>query len=147
MDVTSEIAIFGFIAVISSAVLTPLITGRQAAHRQTADWKRQDDVADRAAATAAASLAATRSAAATANETLKIAKTVHTLVNSNLTQVKQAELAATELSLLVMRKYIPSPDEQEVLAINTATGRITALKADLASREIQLEKSETDYHL
>lgn len=88
------------------------------------DWKRQDDVAARAAeasrlmlssqaATTVAQEETTRANAVTRQETSSQLSAIHTLVNSNLSTAFQAELNSTRRELIALR---------EIMAIKTASG-------------------------
>jgi hypothetical protein len=110
------------------------ITGRQATSRQTADWARQDEVADRAAKAAQDLVESNRRIAAEArtasnsiiasNEKIKsdiaevrdLGEKTHGLVNSAMTAVKQAELDGLVRELGLMKR-IPSVSPEEISEI------------------------------
>jgi hypothetical protein len=129
------------------------------------DWARQDAVSDRLLASNALvaksanklleSSALVVASASVTEERLKelvIGQTqIHTLVNSNLTAAKQAQLEALEAKLTVQRemtafrKQVGKDVDKEALANMEATAiKIAELKAELADRLAQTDAAERD---
>lgn len=130
------IAIVGLVGIIGTGIISPLVLGwlnaksrirekeedaENADSARRAEWKRQDEVADRAALVAQAASQAATAAAEAVKHVADLAKqaridaaadaktmigkidVVHTLVNSQMTSAMQAEYDATvrELALMV----------------------------------------------
>jgi hypothetical protein len=151
------------VAVVGPFLLTWL-TGRQRRAEKMQDYKRQDEVAERAALVAekaeqAAQLlvednkrVASLAAAAALKTTGQLEK-IHTLVNSNMTAAMQAELDATTREAAMMRIVIglraekgdpPSPDATAALA--RTDQRIGELRAALEDRhEAQAKVDAADF--
>jgi hypothetical protein len=121
------VGVFGF--------LGPYLLKRQ-------DWKRQDDVAKRVAEAAVLLVESGKTTNTKLDE-------IHTLVNSNMTESMQAELAATVRELATLQEVVhlkestgQSPSDDTRVAIQVAKGRIAELRAVLADRLAQNGTSE-----
>jgi hypothetical protein len=129
------------------------------------DWARQDAVSDRLIASNAlvaksanklleSSALVVASAAVTGERLQELVigqKQIHTLVNSNLTAAKEAQLEALEAKLtvqhemVVFREEAGKPVDIEARASMEATAiKITELKAELADRLKQTNAAERD---
>ena len=142
----SDIVIVAIIVAIgssSSAVIAPLVlsfyTNRQHQQDRAEDRADRDDVADQAAKAAELLLASNKkvadAAATTAASQGDTLNAIHTLVNSNLTTSMEAELAATEAALLMMKEL-----GRPLAAIVITEARVTELHAALADRAKAQEK-------
>jgi hypothetical protein len=117
---TSGLGVLAIGAIMAiAAIVQTLVTGWQAAKRQSSDWARADvidkrkekaaeEVAKRADERAAVATDAAKNAADTAQKTLEIATTTHALVNSDFTKVKMALLTALEMAADLMRGGTPN---------------------------------------
>jgi hypothetical protein len=134
MDMNSGVSVFiiglglGLITALAN-IIQIYITGMMADKRQTNDWKRQDDVIARADERAAVVSLAARRAADTAQKTLEIATTTHSLVNSQKTADKEATLIALELALDVIGGSMPT--EAKIHALRQ---QISDLRTELTGR-------------
>jgi hypothetical protein len=141
---------------------------REAAERRAdkeQDWARQDAVAEKLLAsnaivtTSAKKLLASSelvvASASVTEERLKEIvigqKQIHTLVNSNLTAAKQAQLEALEAKLIVQKEMADfrldngKPVDEEAKADMEATAiKIAELKAELNDRLQQTAQAETE---
>ncbi len=163
-----------------AAALSPILTARvyarsrqaeraedradrlEVASKVEAAARRADDVAVQAKRAAALLLNAQQESIARTEEVAKVAaaandvttsqlKQIHTLVNSDMTAARQAELDQTRLSLVLLRRMIArdvtdgrSPDPDDLAAIDLAEARITNLTAILADRLEQQRMAEAE---
>lgn len=134
------IALGLFLGPMFMAFITNYISER----RETKNWARQDKVA-------AAVKEVARVAAVNSLEVSGQLRTIHTLVNSNMTEALSKELAQTLSTATALKKVIelnreagrePTPDDLEALA--KTDERIGELTHVLADRAKQLEKAEHD---
>jgi hypothetical protein len=145
MEPLAAVALALIASVIAPAVLL-VLTGRQeaakeerqarirAAERQ-ADEDRQDEVALRVEKVAQDAAAAQEANAGTLHD-------IHTLVNSDMTAARTAELTATRLLVASLRR---NPDDAETSkAIEDGVARITELEQILADRLVAQRKVEAD---
>lgn len=113
---------------------------------------RTEEAATQAAKAAALLLAAQRDTIDRTNEVARLAalnvattdaqlKQIHTLVNSEMTAARQAELDQTRITLIMLRKVVAmdkangrEPEPEDLEAIITTGARITELQAILADR-------------
>jgi hypothetical protein len=109
------------------------------------DWKRQDEVARKAAGAAELLLAENKKVAATAVETQHQLKEIHTLVNSNMTAAMQAQLVALKGQLALMERLanVAKPTVDETAAIAAVVSQIQELEAALKDRLAATEVVET----
>lgn len=106
------------------------IAGQWLLRRQ--DFRRQDQVADRVAETAAALLADNSKVTAKLDQ-------IHELVNSNMTAAIRGELVAVEAQQFLARRLAllePRPDDAGVL--DALEVKIGELRVALADRAVQL---------
>ncbi len=144
--------------VAMSTVVSPVIlswlTNRNRAAEREADYRRQDEVAERAARvadavakraaeTARMLLAANERVTSSTNSTNQKLDVIHTLVNSNMTAALQSELDATTRELAMIREVMalkkanglePSP---EAMAMANATEKkISELTINITDRSV-----------
>jgi Tfp pilus assembly major pilin PilA len=135
--------------VLAPSILNYLNNRAQAKARQ-ADWARQDKVAARveqvAIAAAEVAQAAAHEAAAVALGTTGQLATIHTLVNSNLTEAMRNELTATSAMVEALREVVDlrtaqgdDPGRGLLADITSAQRRVSALERDLAHKQRQTE--------
>jgi hypothetical protein len=135
---------------------------KEASARQLADWDRQDKVAAKldiarveANAVARANVVRTnevaRLAAATAAVQTSQLKQIHTLVNNDKTDVLQAELNQTRITLALLRRFVALDDtagrvstSDDLVAIQVAEANILRLETTLADRGVQLREVEAE---
>jgi len=154
------VAIIGAAVAITVSVGLPLMTkfleAKTRANEKEADYHRQDELAQRAIdAAQAAALRAEKAtmelatATATTNEKLLAAaktaddqlKVLHTMGNSTLTAAKQEAFDATTLTLAMALQTVAItekggqvPTKELLAAIETARGKIIALRTELDQR-------------
>lgn len=140
-------------AIVALSTMTgPLLlahyTNKQRRREKIEDYERQDAVADQAAKAARLLLASNERVAADTRQTNRKldavsgdVKVIHMLVNSNMTAAKQAELAATERELAMMKVILAMnaaagkvEDPDAVAAINSTEESISKLRAELEDR-------------
>jgi type VI protein secretion system component VasK len=107
----------------------------RAADRQ-ADWDREDKVAARVEKVATDAAAAQEANSSTLHD-------IHTLVNSDMTAARTAELTATRLLILALKR-LPPKDADTRDAIDTAEKRVDELQQILADRLVAQRKVESD---
>jgi hypothetical protein len=169
------LVVLAMIAAVPTAVagLTPIIVARLARgdriRERLEDKEARDAVAakvdaaavqaERAAVllrneqqrTAAATAQVARTTAATTLETRAQLGQIHTLVNSEMTAARQAELTQTRITLSVLKRLTLKvqdagceADQDDLAMIEVATARICELEAILADRAVQGAKAEAD---
>ncbi len=136
-----------WIALIVS-VIAPVIAGLVTSFNNRTDkkaqWARDDLVAAKAAEAAKLLLAANERVAATAKVTNNKLDMIHTLVNSNMTAVMQAEYEATKRELILLlhvvelnRKVGNEPTTEGLVEIESTRKKISELHTALNDRLIQ----------
>lgn len=158
------VAFFG----AASPLLLSWLTNRNVRKNREQDWKRQDEVANRAAeasrkmlsrqdAATAAQEEATRTAVVARQQSFALQSATHTLVNSNYGVVLKAELDSTKRELAALREIMAlkaaagqQPSVEALSVIETAERRIVELEAILADRHrkdelamAQIEEGQT----
>lgn len=141
--------VVALLIIFATAFLTAtsqVLTGWQADRRELRAFKRQDEVAARASATAAKLLTSTdRIAVSTENSNGKLDQ-IHTLVNNNLTVTMQSLLDSTVGQLALLEENIalkrqsgvdPTPDVLKSLEVIRI--RIADLKSAMSDRVRQAE--------
>jgi len=139
LDSAPGVLVVAAVVAIVGAVQS-IINNRAARKRQQDDWDRADvidkrkekaaeEVATRADERAADVAATAKIASNTAQKTLEIATTTHSLVNSKMTEVKEGTLIALELALDVIGGNIPPPEKVRALR-----QQIADLRAELVGR-------------
>lgn len=125
-------------------VLLAIVGSRSRRAEKEQDWAREDEVAARAAKTAAALLAATDRTGAKVEQVDGKVDVIHTLVNSGMTAAIESELEATVLSLASMREVAAlrketgrKPSTSTLAAIKAAEQRLALLRKTLAERAKQ----------
>lgn len=164
MDTASVIGMIVAVCLAIFASITApilLLQRTEKMHREdrAADYKRQDEVAEKAAKTAAdlvksqktiadqaaeaaeLLLAANERVARTAIETNGKLDVIHTLVNSNMTAAMQSEYDATVRELAMMKEVIElkrsnglKPTPEALAAIKTTETKLRELAAALEDR-------------
>lgn len=148
---------------VFASVTAPLIlayrTERMHREDRQADYARQDEIAERSAEATAALLAEQRQIAAGTHEANgkldkldKQARSIHTLVNSDMTAARQSELDQTRAMADVLRRVIAvataatdtEPDPADVEALERAEKRIGELQAIMADRLQQAREAEKE---
>lgn len=153
MDVVS-IVVLGSIAVFT-AVTAPLLltymTSRIRAEERRLDYERQDKIAERVAEVARVTAESADHVTEKLNKISNQAAQIHTLVNSDMTAARQAELDATRVVLRVLKRVVRTsldkgvrPDQPDLDAIDDATARISELEQILADRMLQFRKAEDE---
>ncbi len=112
------------------------------------DWKREDDVAEKAREAAKLLLAANERVARNAEITNGKLDVIHTLVNSQMTSAMESELTACIAQEALMMEIIDikggksnhSPKHEEALA--ELGLKISELKSKLGDRKIATERAE-----
>jgi hypothetical protein len=140
------------------SVIAPVIAGvvTSLLHRseKREDWRRQDEVADRAIEAADLLREATVLAAAETNGRLDtitgVVDEVHVLVNNNMTEALKSELAALIQGRLALREVAAlkqsaglEADPETAIAIAAATDRIAEVAAELRDRTASEEAADT----
>jgi hypothetical protein len=146
----SETLIGLVIVAVVGPLLTTFLLGRQRkfeaeqtallkAQERAADWARQDEVAARVEQVAKAA----SEAQVTTTATLK---DIHTLVNSDMTAARQAELTTTRLLAAALRRLaaVRPQDVDLAEAIAAADARAMELEQILADRLVAQRKVEAD---
>jgi hypothetical protein len=135
-SVVNETVIVALIVSVIAPTLLAYLTGRQRRAEKREDWARQDKVAERVERVAKVAAAAQSANTATLHQ-------IHTLVNSDMTAARTAELTTTRLLILSLKRQ--SPDDPTVAdAITTAEARATELEQILADRLVAQRKVESD---
>lgn len=125
------------IAGVLGPVILAWLTGRQRHAEKVEDWRRQDEVAARLVV--ANKVVSANSDKLDAN-TDKLDE-IHTLVNSNMTKVMQAELDATVREAALMREVVElnraagrEPTQHMLDAIVETDAKINELRANIKDR-------------
>lgn len=153
-----ELAIVGFAGPLSVIAVTVII-GRQNRRAQRENWKREDQVAAKAAKAAQDLIDSNKKIAEVAEEnatkTFEQLNQIHTLVNSNMTAAmedalasKLAHLVALE-QVLVMQRETDEPVSETLREIQDTKEDIARRRAELQDRlrqtkiaEAQIEQGE-----
>lgn len=151
MDPVS-IIVLAVIAVFSSVTAPLLImqsTARTRRRERLEDYAHQDRLAAEAAEAAEAAVAATRVSNGKLDQLSAQAAQIHSLVNSDMTAARQAELDQTRSLLTVLRRVVSitadkgqPPDPADVQAIENAIRRVTELERVLSDRLAQFREAE-----
>jgi hypothetical protein len=147
------VAMLGVIGVIMTGVVGPWVVSRSTrkatSEAKIEDWKRQDEVAARAAEAARLLLAANERVAETAAVTNGKLDVIHTLVNSNMTAAMQSEFDATTRELAMMREVIrlnkvagTEPSVDALAAVTATEAKIAELDNQLVDRRKQTAVAE-----
>jgi hypothetical protein len=137
---TVIIAFFGLItalAVVVGPIITTSILGRQKAAEIAHREEREDKVARRVEKVATDAAAANKATTSTL-------KQIHTLVNSDMTAARTAELMTTRLLIVALRRQSGGDDEETTAAIVAAQNRVIELEQILADRLVAQRKVEAD---
>jgi hypothetical protein len=147
----AEVALISGGAAVVGPLLLSLLNNRQAMARERRAVDRQDEVAARVAEAAIKADQVARVAATVAADTKKQLDQIHTLVNSDMTAARQAELDQTRRALAVLMRLVdkdramgnaPSISDFEEIGRNQT--RINDLEKILADRLAQLKASEAE---
>lgn len=100
------------------------------------NWKREDEVAEKAAAVADTLIVSNERAARSAEQANGKLDVIHTLVNSNMTAAMEAQLVALQGQLVMMNRLaeIEDPTVDEAAAIKAVVSQIAELTASLRDR-------------
>jgi hypothetical protein len=146
--ISSWLPILALTAAFSSPLILAWLTGRQRSLEKREDWRREDEVAARAAQAARLLLDSqervARKVAEVATTTAKASSGVsaqlnqiHTLVNSNMTLAMDNELVAYRSNLVLLKaEQMRSPTPELVVAIGLMSAKITELDAQLHDRKV-----------
>lgn len=136
---------------LTAPLLLIYFTARTRRSERREDYRRQDEIAERVAEVARATAASAAATKTQLNGISNQATQIHTLVNSDMTSARQAELDQTRVVLAVLRRVVavtvekglpPLPDD--LIAIQEAVDRISELESILADRLTQLRLSEQE---
>lgn len=127
-----ETIVVALIVSLVAPLVLAVVTGWQRRGEKREDWARQDKVADRVADVAKTATVAAETAAKAQESNAATLKDIHALVNSDMTAARTAELVATRLLVVALRKLTPDAATDE--AIDTAEHRVDELEAILADR-------------
>jgi hypothetical protein len=167
VDITVIVSLVASVLVaIFASVTAPLIL----AHRtekmhiadREADWEHQEEVARRAAKVAADLIAsqkitadlAERTAAQTNTKLDQLdlqTKRIHTLVNSDMTAARQAQLDQARASVAILQRVIAlarhrgvDPEPQDLMDLDDAQASVANLEIILADRMTQMRAVEAE---
>jgi hypothetical protein len=126
-------ALLSALAVIVGPIITAHLVGRQKAAEIRHREEREDAVADRVAQVAAAADLNAKAVTTTLGQ-------IHTLVNSDMTAARTAEMTAMRLLVASLRR---NPDDDETRkAIEDGVARIKELQQILADRLVAQQAAD-----
>lgn len=141
MDTGITVALIVAIPAFLSPLILAWLTNRNLRFAKAQDYKRQDDVAAQAASAARLLLAANERVAASTRITNGKLDVIHALVNSNMTAVIGAELAARRENLVLLLEVVAikraaghEPTDEAISTIEVAKSKIAELETTLADR-------------
>jgi hypothetical protein len=130
---TQTVVVALIVSIIAPVVLSYL-NGRQRKADKLENWAREDQVAARV-------LEVANRAATAQAQNASVLQDIHTLVNSDMTAARQAELTTTRLLILALKRIV-DPDTATEEAIIGAEKRATELEQILADRLVAQRKVE-----
>lgn len=142
MVITDAAVIAGFgliaaIATISGPIILVQMQNSNRRRERIEDYKRQDEVAERAKKAADELLRATKDAASLADGKLS---QIHTLVNSNVTTQMQLTLTASEAQLAAMKDAMEQRGEGGHEPIAAMVAALEKLEHSIADQKSALEE-------
>jgi len=134
--------------VTASPVLLAIVSEWQRRVTRKEQWSRDDVVADRLldsqklVAKEAKAVATTLSVSAKSTD--KQLRTIHTLVNSNLSLAKENELTALRTNLVLLRRLsgLLGVDPEITAAVLALEPKVMALETEIADRERAAAETE-----
>jgi hypothetical protein len=145
------IPIWAAVGVTSSAVVAPLINAWARRVDRRASWKREDDVAKRAAETAELLVKSNKEVATAAAATHGQIAEIHHMVDGQMTLAMSAELDSKVISLTLMQEVVElkrqdrdiAPTAQTVATMDKLQQQIDDLALKIKERKTLASKSVT----